>query len=125
VSVRLVANRIRDGRSFEGYLFVTAQRRVHRPWPTAEARGRAVQYPAGGCSRRGRSSARHELAGWFVAPAVAGHQVVGRRRVVRGLARPEGGRADSASVPSSSRLSRTGCQGPSIALPRPGLPQRG
>lgn len=39
VSARLVTNHIRDGRSFEGYLYVTTQRLVYIPWPAAEARG--------------------------------------------------------------------------------------
>jgi len=41
VSARLMANHIRDGRSFEGHLFVTTQRLLHVPLPTAKARGAA------------------------------------------------------------------------------------
>ena len=41
VSARLMANYIRDGRSFDGYLFVTTQRLLHLPLPAAKARGAA------------------------------------------------------------------------------------
>jgi hypothetical protein len=43
VSARLVGNHIRDGRAYEGYLYVTSQRLVHVPWSAAQARG-AVQF---------------------------------------------------------------------------------
>jgi hypothetical protein len=39
VSARLVGNHIRDGRVYEGYLYVTFQRLVHVPWTAAQARG--------------------------------------------------------------------------------------
>ena len=41
VSARLMANHIRDGRSFDGYLFITTQRLLHVPLPAAKARGAA------------------------------------------------------------------------------------
>lgn len=39
VSARLVANHIRDGRAFEGYLYVTSLRLVHVPWSASVYRG--------------------------------------------------------------------------------------
>jgi hypothetical protein len=39
VSARLQTNHIRDGRPFDGYLYVTTQRLVFVPWPAGEARG--------------------------------------------------------------------------------------
>lgn len=39
VSATWTANRIRDGRAYEGYLYVTSQRLVHVPWPASAFRG--------------------------------------------------------------------------------------
>ena len=40
VAARLTANNVKPGRSgYEGYLFLTTLRLVHRPWPAAESRG--------------------------------------------------------------------------------------
>ena len=40
VVARLTANSVKPGRSgYEGYLFLTTLRLVHRPWPAAESRG--------------------------------------------------------------------------------------
>jgi len=36
---RLVANHVREGRVYEGFLFVTTQRLAFAPWPAAEKRG--------------------------------------------------------------------------------------
>jgi hypothetical protein len=36
---RLLVNHIRDGRPFDGYLYVTTQRLVFLPWAAAEVRG--------------------------------------------------------------------------------------
>lgn len=39
VVAKLMANHIRDGNGYEGYLYVTSKRLVHIPWPAARARG--------------------------------------------------------------------------------------
>jgi hypothetical protein len=39
VTARLTANSIYDGRGFEGYLYLTSQRIIHRPWRAALTRG--------------------------------------------------------------------------------------
>jgi hypothetical protein len=39
ISARLVGNHIHDGKSYEGYLYVTSQRLVHVPWTAARSRG--------------------------------------------------------------------------------------
>jgi hypothetical protein len=39
VSARLLTNHVRDGRTFDGYLYVTTQRLVFVPWPAGEVRG--------------------------------------------------------------------------------------
>ncbi len=45
VVARLTANNVKSGRNgYEGYLFLTTLRLVHRPWPAAESRGAAPFY---------------------------------------------------------------------------------
>jgi hypothetical protein len=45
VAARLTANNVKPGRSgYEGYLFLTTLRLVHRPWPAAESRGAVPFY---------------------------------------------------------------------------------
>lgn len=38
-TARLVCNHIRDGRAYDGSLYVTTQRLVYIPWPAGEVRG--------------------------------------------------------------------------------------
>jgi hypothetical protein len=45
VAARLTANNVKSGRGcYEGYLFLTTLRLVHRPWPAAESRGAVPFY---------------------------------------------------------------------------------
>jgi hypothetical protein len=39
IAARLTGNHIRDGKAYEGYLYVTSERLVHVPWSAAQARG--------------------------------------------------------------------------------------
>ena len=39
MSARLLCNHVRDGRAYDGYLYVTTQRLVYVPWPAGEVRG--------------------------------------------------------------------------------------
>ena len=39
VAGRLTGNHIRDGKAYEGYLYVTCLRLVHVPWSAAQVRG--------------------------------------------------------------------------------------
>lgn len=39
VTARLTANNVYNGRGYEGYLYLTTQRIIHRPWPAAVTRG--------------------------------------------------------------------------------------
>lgn len=45
IRARLTANHVRPGRAgYEGYLYLTTLRLIHRPWPAAESRGAAPFY---------------------------------------------------------------------------------